>query len=38
MVKYSQGCSEPQNKFLYLSEDMKYLSWKSLDKADEKRI
>jgi len=38
MVKHSEGTPNPHNKFVYLSEDIKYLCWKSLDKEDEKKI
>jgi hypothetical protein len=38
MLKHSERTQEPHNKFIYLSEDQKFLCWKSLDKKDEKKI
>ncbi len=38
MIKHSTKNCEKRNKFVYISEDNRYLCWKSLDKEDEKRI
>lgn len=38
MVKHSEKIDEPHNKFVYLSEDTRFLCWKSLDKDDQKQL
>lgn len=38
VVKHSVGNSEPHNKFVYLSEDSRYICWKSMERDDEKRL
>ena len=36
IMKHSQGTKIPHQKYLYISEDRKFLCWKSLEKLDEK--
>ena len=36
--KHSKSTSKPNPKFVYISEDLQYLCWKSLHKNDEKRM
>lgn len=38
VIKHSKGTKQPHRKFLYISEDKKFLCWKSIDKSDEKMI
>ncbi len=38
MIKHSPNTSEPHSKFVYLSEDHKFLCWKSPNYNDEKKI
>jgi hypothetical protein len=33
-MKHSPNTSEPHNKFIYISEDHRFLCWKSTDKED----
>ena len=34
VVKHSDKISSPHDKFVYLSEDNRFICWKSLDKED----
>jgi hypothetical protein len=34
MVKHSEKINDPHDKFVYLSEDERYLCWKSPNKED----
>ncbi len=36
--KHSQSTKEPHSKYLYISEDYRFLCWKSVDKNDEKML
>lgn len=38
MIKHPCGGSIPHSKFVYLSEDHRWLCWKSPQKDDEKKI
>ena len=38
MIKHPSGGSMPHSKFVYLSEDHRWLCWKSPQKDDEKKI
>lgn len=34
VIKHSEATKEPHKKYLYISEDRRFLCWKSLDKMD----
>lgn len=38
VVKHSESTYEPHKKYLYISEDRRFLFWKSIDKSDEKMM
>lgn len=34
VIKHSESTREPHKKYLYISEDRRFLCWKSVDKCD----